>query len=196
MWSWRKQPNKTLPGCVITFGQYYDFKSWVGPSVGRRVRASIWGPFFSLGCSSNESQGATVRPSISIRQHNEWSEGQPACTRWTFGTGITSWPIYSLDGILLCIPHPRGQGLEGSLLLQTAALMARNNWDAFHETCRSANCIHFCLLGENAESHTTAFSSFYCIFESDYLSSHLRLMVEAIKTNCPLYTYNVCLICN
>lgn len=47
-------------------------------------------------------------------------------------------------------PPPRGQGLGCSLPLQTKSLMARNSWDAFHKSCRFANCMHFRLFSQNS----------------------------------------------
>lgn len=79
-----------------------------------------------LSCSPlNESQGAIGRPYVSLPQHNELSEANcPAHAE------------------LLALESPTPAGGQG-LLLQTKSLMARNGSNAFHESCRFTNRMHF-----------------------------------------------------
>lgn len=153
---WKPEPHQqNAPSSLITLGRYNDFESSVGPWAGWGVSASICGPFSAVRLQMRAkvlqkdppSQACSIMNSLrptALHMLNFWLRNHISANllpRW-----------YSVHPRT---PHPPwGQGLGSSLPLQTKSLMARNNWDAFHKSCRFANCMHFHLFGQNSwEQH-------------------------------------------
>lgn len=140
------------PSSLITLGRYYDFKSSVSPWAGWGVSASKCAPFSAVlsqmraRVSEDDPPSQSCSIMNSLRPANRPAHAELLASESHLGQFTPP--------LVFCSPA-RGQGLGSSLPLQTKSLMARNSWDAFHKSCRFANCMRFRLVGQNSwERHS------------------------------------------